>query len=82
MKINKDQARILAQALRESKHEIAEQFSRDRDEQRAFFKFLDGLEDLMSENGKDGRRRGRTSQNDFTDCLRRIVKKYSQETGK
>jgi hypothetical protein len=68
MKITKDQARILADAMRIYKHEnMTLSFS--------VYETLTSLEDKLENYSKDSRRIGRTTKNDFNDCLKRLAKK-------
>ena len=67
MRITKDEARILAEAMKEAKYEFV----------TLSFKVFDRLEELekrLEKFGKDKRRKGRTSQDAFNDCLRRYSK--------
>ena len=68
MKLTKDEARILADALRIAKFEYTTlSFN--------IFDKLSELEKRLDDFGKDKRRTGRTSQNDFNDCLKRCANK-------
>jgi hypothetical protein len=69
MKLNKDEARILSVALNDFKFRI------DRNDLDGLFDKLDNLENKLSAFGKDERRTGRTSQNDWVDLLKRFAKK-------
>lgn len=67
MKITKDEARILAAALREEKYAI---------NHRSITHLFDKLEDLggrLEQFSEDKRRNGRKSLNDFNDCLKRYA---------
>lgn len=68
MRLTKDEARILSEALRIAKYEMVTL-------SHNVFDKLEALEEKLSEHGKDQRRTGRMSQDDFNDCLRRFVKK-------
>jgi hypothetical protein len=73
MNITKDEARILAEALREANTNIVECLYHDYDREKAYEALLK-LEIRLNEGQKDLRRRGRRSQDCFTDLLKR----YSQ----
>lgn len=68
MKLTKDEARILASALDDAKYELA-----DRSIPNLYNK-LEDLQNRLETAGKDHRRAGRTSMNDFSDCLKRYAK--------
>lgn len=68
MKITKDEARILANALEIAKYEFDYPLGYG-----IFDKFIN-LENRLYNFGKDKRRTGRTSQNDFSDLLKRYKK--------
>jgi hypothetical protein len=72
MKLSKDEARILAEAVRQQKYEMVKDAFKKAP---AIFKALKQLEDRLEEFGKDKRRQGRTSQNDWSDCLERYSNK-------
>lgn len=70
MKITKDEARVLADAMRIYKYEnITLSFS--------LYETFTNLEDKLQNYSEDKRRIGRKSQNYFNDCLRRLSKKTS-----
>ena len=69
MKLTKDEARILAAAIGDFKYRIVEETMRDL---RCMDK-LNELEDRLEEFGKDKRRTGRTSQNDWSDLIKRFA---------
>lgn len=69
MKLTKDEARILAAAISDFKYRIVEETMRDL---RCMDK-LNELEDRLEEFGKDKRRTGRTSQNDWSDLIKRFA---------
>lgn len=73
MRITKDEARILAEAISEEKYNIV----RNLDPKLTIqvMNALQALEDKLTEYGQDARRNGRTSQNDFTDLLKRYSNK-------
>lgn len=66
MKINKDQARIVAEALEGFKYNCQEI------RQTNTFDEISNLQKKLEDYGKDNRRRGRTTQDSFTDCLKRF----------
>lgn len=67
MKITKDEARILGIALSEAKYEMV----REKSDSLQLIKALNDLEERLLEAGRDQRRTGRTSMDDFSDCLKR-----------
>ncbi len=64
MNITKDEARILAAAIDIFKYEKHSVNVYDK---------LENLQNKLEKFGKDNRRRGRTSFDDFTDCLKRFA---------
>jgi len=77
MKLTKDEARILAAALRDAKYEINDEFKgSSTDEQNNLFNALENLENRLLKFGADMRRTGRTSSNWFSDCVKRFIKTY------
>jgi len=71
MFITKDQARICASALNEYKFEVANK-EFDKAKSKLIFEKLTCLENYLRENGKDKRRTGRTSFDDYSDLLKRL----------
>jgi hypothetical protein len=69
MKLTKDEARILSAAIGDFKYRIVEETMRDL---RCMDK-LNDLEERLEEFGKDKRRTGRTSQNDWSDLIKRFA---------
>jgi len=69
MRLTKDEARILAAAISEYKYEIVEETMRDL---RCMDK-LNDLEERLEAYGKDRRRTGRSSQNDWSDLIKRFA---------
>jgi hypothetical protein len=67
MNITKDEARILAAALEIAKFEFSSLSF-------GFFDSLSDLETRLEEYGKDKRRNGRASMDDFSDCIKRFAK--------
>jgi len=70
MKLTKDEARILASAMNDFKFRCGEQWHLD-----GLFDAFENLELKLEEFGKDNRRNGRTSQNDWNDLLKRFIVK-------
>ena len=66
MKISKDEARILAAALEEFKYHPTN---------RKAFTQMGRLQERLETEAKDQRRTGRTSMDDFSDCLQRFIDK-------
>lgn len=74
MKITKDEAAILCQALYEQKYELNEMVNDYA--KNLGISSMDSFTDLekrLSDFSNDKRRTGRTSQNSFTDILKRFV---------
>jgi hypothetical protein len=72
MRLTKDEARILAAAVESYK------FSTDADvsgfhERRKYFDSLEVLQSKLEEAGRDKRRNGRKSMNDFSDLVKRFI---------
>lgn len=67
MKLTKDEARVLSKAMEIAKYEM------NTLSLNVFEKFTE-LESKLEKFGKDKRRTGRTSQDDFNDCIRRFAK--------
>lgn len=72
MNITKDEARILAEALSEDKYAMVDKMPKEVSTK--VFDALEDLENRLTEFGQDKRRNGRTSQNDFSDLLKRYSK--------
>jgi hypothetical protein len=77
MKLTRDEARILGMALSDAKYEL-KNVSYDEQVRKDIFNALEALEKKLNEHGKDLRRVGRTSQNDFSDTLKRYEKKFKE----
>lgn len=75
MKITKDEARILANALDQNKYELAQNLH-TRDDARKLIGSLELLQYRLEAFGVDQRRQGRKSHNDFSDLLKRYSKNY------
>jgi hypothetical protein len=67
MKLTKDQARILAASLNDFKYRLNNENNID-----GLFDSLEKLELKLEKFGKDKRRTGRTSMDDFSDLLKRL----------
>lgn len=68
MRINKDEARILAAGVEEIKWGSSAIHEN-------LFDRLEELQKKLEAFGKDERRTGRTSQDDYSDCLKRYAEK-------
>ena len=68
MRLTKDEARILAQALNEYKYNIGNEFI-----DLGVFNKLHDLQYKLEIFGDDKRRYGRTSQDNLYDCFKRFV---------
>ena len=71
MRLTKDEARILAQALNEYKYNVVNEFN-DFKELGVFSKLHD-LQYKLEMFGDDKRRYGRTSEDNLYDCFKRFV---------
>ena len=71
MRLTKDEARILAQALNEYKYNLVTEFN-DFKELGVFNKLHD-LQYKLEMFGDDKRRYGRTSEDNLYDCFKRFV---------
>jgi hypothetical protein len=69
MRLTKDEARILAAAIADYKYKIAE----DSPMNSNLMDRLNDLELRLEKFGKDQRRTGRTSQNDWSDLIKRFA---------
>ncbi len=69
MKLTKDECRILSAALNDFKYDL--DLSKNIDN---LFNNLEQLQAALLEAGKDNRRLGRTSMNDWSDLLKRYSK--------
>ena len=69
MKITKDEARILSSAINDYKFRL-----KSDSDSFDLFDALETLEIKLEKFGKDKRRTGRTSQDSFSDLLKRYVK--------
>lgn len=79
MKLTKDEARILAAAIKDAKYGINDEFKgSSTNDRHNLFNALENLEDRLLKFAADMRRTGRTSQNWFSDCIKRFVKAYNQ----
>ena len=77
MKITKDEARLLSEALHESKYDLVSTLYKKEDKIEAITA-IEFLEKKLKHFGQDNRRTGRTSLNDYTDLLKRIINKHKQ----
>jgi hypothetical protein len=70
MKLTKDEARLLSVALNDFKFKCSGEYKI-----QGLFNSLEDLELRLENAGKDKRRLGRTSQNDWNDLLKRFNKR-------
>jgi hypothetical protein len=77
MKLTKDEARILAVALGESKYDFVSEM--DKPKALETIIALNDLEKRLEDSGIDIRRGGRTSRDDWRDMLKRFVKKFNSK---
>lgn len=77
MRLTKDEAAVLCQALYEQKYELNERVI-DYAKQigKSSMSAFEDLEKRLSEFSNDRRRNGRSSQNSFHDILKRFVSRY------
>jgi hypothetical protein len=73
MNISKDEARILAAIMYDEMGELPRMMG-TKEEAKQLADKLTKLYDELQEFGKDKRRIGRTTQNDFHDLLKRYLK--------
>jgi hypothetical protein len=78
MRLTKDEARILAQALRMSKSKLANQDTPEHTKDLGIPKALNVLEERLEKAGHDERRQGRTSIDDWDALLQRYGKPYAK----
>jgi len=77
MKLTKDEAWLLGTVLQEGKYAFNDSLKLyDRRISKENINLLQVLEDKLIKEGKDQRRVGRTSNNDFNDKMKRLKKKY------
>lgn len=74
MNISKDEAKILAAALEEAKYHFVDIIASDKEDANRKIEFFQALEKKLDDFSNDARRTGRTSQNSFSDVLRRYCK--------
>ena len=82
MKLTKDEARILSNLLWDEKESLSEYVGEDKQQR---IKAVNAFEDLsrrLKHFSYDERRIGRKSRNDFSDCLKRIVKRFENNLAK
>ena len=71
MRLTKDEARILAQALNEYKYNVVNEFKEFKE--LGVFNKLHDLQYKLETFGDDKRRYGRTSEDNLYDCFKRFV---------
>ena len=71
MRLTKDEARILAQALNEYKYNVVNEFKEFKE--LGVFNKLHDLQYKLEMFGDDKRRYGRTSEDNLYDCFKRFV---------
>ena len=71
MRLTKDEARILAQALNEYKYNVVNEFKEFKE--LGVFTKLHVLQQKLEMFGDDKRRYGRTSEDNLYDCFKRFV---------
>jgi len=72
MRLTKDEARILAEAMAEYKYKVVEKSPFYKD--LGVFNKLFDLQYKLEMFGDDKRRNGRTSQDNFNDLIKRLTK--------
>lgn len=84
MNISKDEARILGEMLGDHLSEIANHHpqSGNTEERKVIYRSLEVLEKRLKVFGKDERRQGRHTLDDFSDCVKRFTLKYVTERSK
>lgn len=76
MKLTKDECRLLCAILDDGKYYFLD---RKRNIPNGTFEVLQKLELKLDEASRDKRREGRTSQNDFSDLIKRLIKNQEDE---
>jgi hypothetical protein len=71
MRLTKDEARILAEAMAEYKYKVVEN---PHYKELSVFNKLNDLQYKLFMFGDDKRRNGRTSQDNFNDLIKRLTK--------
>lgn len=79
MKLTKDEARILGEIMAEGRYNWLDSIETKVDANNTAHALGDLLNRLQK-HGKDKRRRGRTSMNDFSDLLRRFTAAFLTRT--
>jgi len=78
MRLNKDEALILCQALKDQKYELNESVKEYANKNGiSSMKAFESLEKKLHNFSRDKRREGRTSMNSFTDGIKRFVVRES-----
>jgi hypothetical protein len=72
MRLTKDEARILAEAMAEYKYKVVE--GNTSYKELGVFNKLHDLQNKLEMFGDDKRRNGRTSQDNFNDLIKRLTK--------
>jgi hypothetical protein len=81
MRITKDEAAVLCECLKEYKEELVS-YVFTYSEHPLIINSLQELENRLYNYSKDKRRTGRTSQNSFSDILKRLHKSEQSQTNK
>lgn len=74
MNITKDEARIFAVLIKEGMHELVSDCFVEKQTKIEAINSLESLIKKLQAFGYDKRRCGRTSHDDFNDCLKRYIK--------
>lgn len=77
MKLTRDEARILADALNDYKYEALNAF--DDQLRKPLYSAFANLQERLGKAGQDQRRTGRTSQDEYKDMIKRFVTKHQKE---
>lgn len=78
MFLSKDEARLIAICMGDAKFDFAEK-QESEEKGKKVYELVEELQNRLEEHGSDERRRGRTSQDDFYDLLKRMLKRKEEK---
>lgn len=81
MRITKDEAVILAECLYEQKFDLGAKYL-NREKKGELFDACGKLGERLIKYSEDSRRKGRTTQNDFSDVLKRFIVEQTKKSKK
>ena len=82
MKLTKDEARMLSDLLWDEKESLSEYVGDDKEERIKAVLAFEDLSRRLKHFSHDERRIGRKSRTTFSDCLKRIVKRFENNLTK